>query len=53
MKRLETEPDFEKLKSHIRSQIDAVMENPELGREYLYKTGMYERDGKLKEEFVR
>ena len=52
MKRLETESDFDKLKLYIRSEIESVKQNPSVGREYLYKTGMYERNGELKKEFA-
>lgn len=50
--RLETEESFAKVEKYIRSEIENVKANPKVAREYLYKTGMYERNGKVKSEFA-
>lgn len=50
--RLETEESFARIENYIRSEIETVQADPQIGREYLYRTGMYERNGQLKPEFA-
>lgn len=50
--RLETEESFERMEKYIRSEIENVKTDPTVGRDYLYRTGMYERNGQLKPEFA-
>lgn len=50
--RLETEEAFVKMEEYIRSEIEVIKTDPKLGVEYLYKTGMYDKQGRIKKEFV-
>lgn len=49
---LETDESFEQIEAFIVSEIEAIKKDPDKGRTYLYKTGMYDKDGHVKPEFV-
>ena len=50
-KRLETAESIKDLERYMRSQIEVVRKNPDVAREYLYGTGMYDHYGQVKPEF--
>lgn len=50
--RLETDESFKQVESFIVSEIEAVKADPEKGKLYLYKTGMYDKNGNIKAEFI-
>lgn len=50
--KLETEESFRQLEKFMRDEIRRVESNPDAAREYLYRTGMYDKHGKLKPEFA-
>ena len=51
-RKLASEESFRRLESFLRSEIKRIEDDPQVGLEYLYGTGMYDRQGHLKPEFA-
>lgn len=49
--RLVTDEDFKSFEAYVRKETERVRDNPELASKQLYRTGMYDKQGRLKPEF--